>query len=164
MWKVKMQMYIFDKDMWKFVDGFEIISITLELQVDWDKRDNKAKANIFLMFTCYKFFNFLIFFCSMFVFKHTTNTTSHFFWCIKSLTKWSCELFKCKKNILERWHFYKRRRFWSFIDLPQPIIIISNEELVESNSNPFDYGIECENEKEIMDWGMPLLQCSTRDR
>jgi hypothetical protein len=42
-------------------------------------------------------------------------------------------------------------------------VIISNEKLVESNSNPFDYGIKCEDEKEIMDWGVPLLPCSTRD-
>jgi hypothetical protein len=70
-----------------------------------------------------------------------------------------------QKNILERWYFYKWRRFWRSLDLPQPRVIISNEELVESNSNPFHYGIKCEDdEKEIMDWGVPLLQCSTRGR
>jgi hypothetical protein len=74
MWKVKMQMYIFDKDLWKVVDGFEIRPMTPKLQVDWDKKDNKAKANIFLTFSCYKTFYLLIFFCSMFVFKHTIVT------------------------------------------------------------------------------------------
>ncbi len=69
-----------------------------------------------------------------------------------------------QKNIIERWHFYKWRRFWNSLDLSQPIVIISNEKLVESNSNPFDYGIKCEDEKEIMDWGVPLLQCSTSGR
>jgi hypothetical protein len=47
-WKVRMQMYLLDKDLWKIVDGFEMRPIMTQLKIDWDKKNGKAKANILL--------------------------------------------------------------------------------------------------------------------
>ncbi len=41
-------MFLLNKDLWKIVDGFETRRVTPQLQVDWDKRNDKAKVNILL--------------------------------------------------------------------------------------------------------------------
>ncbi len=41
-------MVLLKKDLWKIVNGSETRLITPELQVDYDKKDDKARANIFL--------------------------------------------------------------------------------------------------------------------
>lgn len=48
LWKVRMQMYLLDKDLWRIVDGSETRPTTIAEQPDWDKRDGKARANILL--------------------------------------------------------------------------------------------------------------------
>ncbi len=47
---------------------------------------------------------------------------------------------------------------------PQLVGVAPNEDLVEFNSK-LDCELECENEEEKMDWGVPFfLRCSTRER
>jgi hypothetical protein len=42
--------------LWKTVDGYKTKPITLQLQVDWDKRDGKARADILLHLKDFQFF------------------------------------------------------------------------------------------------------------
>ncbi len=39
-------MFLLNKDLWKIVDGSKIRPLTPQLQVDWDKRNDKLRANI----------------------------------------------------------------------------------------------------------------------
>lgn len=45
-WKVRMEMYLTEKDVWKLVDGSE--ARPTSNPTDWDKRDGKARACILL--------------------------------------------------------------------------------------------------------------------
>jgi hypothetical protein len=42
--------------LWKILDGFKTILVTPQLQVDWDKKDGKARANILLHLKYFQLF------------------------------------------------------------------------------------------------------------
>jgi len=46
LWKIRMQMYLLDKDLWKIVDGSKTRPTTTDNQPYWGKRDGKTRANI----------------------------------------------------------------------------------------------------------------------
>lgn len=48
MWESQNANVPLGKDLWKIVDDSKTIPIAPQLQVDWDKRDGKARANILL--------------------------------------------------------------------------------------------------------------------
>jgi hypothetical protein len=67
-----------------------------------------------------------------------------------------------KKTIINflKLTFLQVKNILSLKTPPQLVEVVPNENLVESNSKP-DCEVECENEEERMDWGVPFLQCST---